>query len=124
MKTSPSPTEADATSSAGFSTIDEKGRVSLPKAVRAALGVHPGSSLAYIVLDNAVLFVPQDEHLAQLQQSAAQVLTEAGLTVQDLLDYLPQAREEVMREAYSSEFLAKLKAMREAEQARQAEQVE
>jgi hypothetical protein len=80
--------------------------------VRSALGVRAGSSLAYIVLDDAVLFIPQDAHLAELQQRAIQALTEAGLTVEDLLDQLPQARDAVTREAYNPEFLAKLRRMR------------
>jgi AbrB family looped-hinge helix DNA binding protein len=96
----------------GFSTIDEKGRIALPKSVRSALGIHAGSSLAYIVLDDAVLFIPQDAHLAELQQRAIQALAEAGLTVEDLLNQLPQARDAVMREAYTPEFLAKLRQMR------------
>ncbi|HEX5547934.1 MAG TPA: AbrB/MazE/SpoVT family DNA-binding domain-containing protein [Ktedonobacterales bacterium] len=103
---------AEAKAGVGVSTIDEKGRIALPKSVRTALGVHAGSSLAYIVLDDAVLFIPQDAHLAQLQQQAVQALTEAGLTVQDLLDQLPQAREAVMREAYSPELLARLRKLR------------
>ncbi len=98
--------------SVGFSTIDEKGRIALPKAVRSALGVHAGSSLAYVVLDDAVLFIPQDAHLAELQQQAIQALTEAGITVEDLLEQLPQARDAVTREAYNPEFLAKLRRMR------------
>ena len=96
----------------GFSTIDEKGRIALPKAVRSALGVHTGSSLAYVILDDAVLFIPQDAHLAELQQQAIQALTEAGITVEDLLDQLPQARDAVTREAYNPEFLTKLRQMR------------
>jgi AbrB family looped-hinge helix DNA binding protein len=103
---------AEAKTAVGVSTVDEKGRIALPKSVRTALGVRAGSSLAYIVLNDAVLFIPQDAHLAQLQQQAAQALTEAGLTVQDLLDQLPQASESVMREAYSPEFLAKLRKLR------------
>lgn len=104
--------DAETTATVGFSTLDEKGRIALPKAVRTALGVHSGSSLAYIVLDDAVLFIPQDAHLAQLQETAIQALTEADLTVEDLLAQLPQARDAVMREAYSPEFLAKLRQMR------------
>ena len=96
----------------GFSTVDEKGRIALPKSVRSALGVRAGSSLAYIVLDDAVLFIPQDAHLAELQQQAIEALSEAGLSVEDLLDQLPQARDAVTREAYTPEFLAKLRRMR------------
>ena len=103
---------SDDNTGVGFSTIDEKGRIALPKAVRSALGVHTGSSLAYVILDDAVLFIPQDAHLAELQQQAIQALTEAGITVEDLLDQLPQARDAVTREAYNPEFLTKLRQMR------------
>jgi hypothetical protein len=40
------------------------------------------------------------------------MLAEAGITVEDLLEQLPQARDAVTREAYSPEFLAKLRRMR------------
>jgi AbrB family looped-hinge helix DNA binding protein len=116
--------EAESDMTAGFSTLDEKGRVSLPKAVRTALGVQPGSALAYVVLDHSVLFIPQDAHLVHLQQQAADALAAAGLTVQDLLDRVPQARDKVMREAYGPDFPARLKALREAQQPMPAERVE
>jgi AbrB family looped-hinge helix DNA binding protein len=123
MTRKPLSTEAEPEMAAGFSTLDEKGRVSLPKAVRSALGVQPGSALAYVVLDHSVLFIPQDEHLLRLQQQASEALAAAGLTVQDLLDRLPRARDEVVREAYSPDFLARLKALRESLQsAERAEQ--
>ncbi len=112
MKKSADVTDTGDNAAVGFSTIDEKGRIALPTAVRSALGVHAGSSLAYVVLDDAVLFIPQDAHLAELQQQAIQALTEAGITVGDLLDQLPRARDAVTREAYNPEFLAKLRRMR------------
>ncbi len=106
--------DAEQEVTAGFSVIDEKGRVTLPKSVRAALGVHTGSSLAYVVVGKNVLFIPQDERLAEIQQQAIQALADAGLTVDDLLARLPQARDAVMRESYRPEFLAQLKQMRES----------
>ncbi len=114
MKTRMSSHDADAAEMAGFSTVDEKGRVSLPKALRASLGVHAGSSLAYIMVDHAVLLIPQDDHLAQLQQRAIAALAEVGLSVEDLLERLPEARAAVAQEAYSPEFLKQLRHMREA----------
>lgn len=92
----------------GFSILDDKGRLSLPKAVRESLDVHPGSSVAYIVLDHALLLIPQDIHLAELMERAAQALARAGLTTQDLLDELPRARAAVLAEAYSAEFLREM----------------
>jgi hypothetical protein len=42
----------------------------------------------------------EDRALASAMAQAAQVLEEAGLTAQDLLDELPAAGEEVMRRLY------------------------
>ncbi len=95
----------EAMSTAGFGTVDDKGRITLSRAVRGELGIKPGSSLAYIVLDGMLLLVPQDEHLAELMEQGSQALANAGLTVRDLLDELPAARAEIVSEAYGADFL-------------------
>ena len=95
----------EALSTAGFGTVDDKGRITRSRAVRGALGIKPGSSLAYVVLDGMLLLVPQDEHLAEMMESASQALAHAGLTELDLLDELPAARAEVVSEAYGTNFL-------------------
>ncbi|GEM_PF-4425696 len=33
---------------AGFAVLDNKGRLALPKDIRGALGVHAGSTMAYV----------------------------------------------------------------------------
>ncbi|HST86837.1 MAG TPA: AbrB/MazE/SpoVT family DNA-binding domain-containing protein [Ktedonobacterales bacterium] len=108
--------ETDGQLMGGFGIIDEKGRLSLSKPVRNALGVQAGSSVAFIVLDHALLLIPQDAHLAALMERGAAALSAAGLTVQDVLDELPAARAEVMREAYSTEFLEELDQLHAAAQ--------
>src|SRR5687767_4911688 len=89
----------------GFGSVDEKGRISIPARVREAVGLEPGSSVAYIALGDAVMIVPQDAHLATLMSQAEAALADAGRTVQDLLDALPAARAAVVREEYGSEFM-------------------
>ena len=93
---------------AGFSVLDNKGRLSLSKPVRQALGMRPGSTLAYVLVDAGLLLIPQDDHLAALLDHAASVLEEAGLTTQDLLDELPAARAAVVDELYGAAFMAEL----------------
>ncbi len=85
--------------------LDEKGRLGLGKAVRQALVIRPGSALAYVLLDDALLLIPQDEQLAILMAQAAAALAAAGVTTQDLLDDLPAARSAVMRDAYGDAFM-------------------
>ena len=63
---------------AGFATLDDRGRISLSKAARQALGLHTGSPVAYVVVDGAIMLIPQDEHLARLSEHAARVLADAG----------------------------------------------
>lgn len=106
--------ETDEPIETGFSTVDNKGRIALTKSVREIMGIQPGSSVAYVALDHAVLLVPQDEYLTTLQRRAAEALASAGLTVQDLLDALPQARDETVAEAHSPAFLEEMKRLWEA----------
>ena len=101
----------------GFGLLDEKGRLSLPKPIRAALGVQPGSSIAYVILDHALLLIPQDEHLETLMRRGREALTEAGVSAQDVLDGLPDARNEVFIRAYGAEFLVEVERLRLSMQA-------
>lgn len=114
MPASQDTVETDGPLMGGFGTVDEKGRISLSKPVRNALGIQAGSPVALVVLDHALLLIPQDAHLAALMERAAAALSAAGLTVRDVLDELPAAREEVMREAYSAEFLKELERLHTA----------
>lgn len=104
--------ETQAQEAAGFAVLDDKSRLSLSKPVREALGLRPGSSVAYILIDHSLLLIPQDEHLVRLMDDAAAVLQEAGLTAQDFLDELPAVRAEVVQEIYGTEFMAELERQR------------
>lgn len=117
------PGQVGASGASGFGLLDEKGRISLPKPVRNALGVHAGSTLAYVILDHALLLIPQDEHLEELMRRGREALAAAGITTQDLLDELPAARNEVMLEAYGATFLDELEKLRQ-EMVTQETQVE
>jgi bifunctional DNA-binding transcriptional regulator/antitoxin component of YhaV-PrlF toxin-antitoxin module len=102
-------TETDESIETGFSTVDNKGRIALTKAARQKMGIQPGSSVAYITLDHALLLMPQDDYLSSLLRHATEALSSSGLGVQDLVDALPQARDETLAEAYSAEFLLEMK---------------
>jgi hypothetical protein len=93
---------------AGFGVLDDKGRLSLSKPVRRALGLHPGSSVAYVVVGNALLLIPQDEHLSALFDRAAGAWDRLGITDEELEERLQVARDEVVRELYGAEFMEAL----------------
>ena len=103
----------------GFAVLDSKGRLSLSKPVRQALGMRPGPALAYVVVNGGLLLIPQDEHLASLLDHAVGVLEGAGLTAQDVLDELPAARAAVVEELYGAEFMGELARQHQALRARE-----
>jgi AbrB family looped-hinge helix DNA binding protein len=92
----------------GFAVVDDEGRVALPQAVRDSLGLGPGSTIAYLVVDGHVAIIPHDRELARLMDDAAAALERAGLSTQDLLDRLPAIRERVMRRTYGDAFVEEL----------------
>lgn len=93
----------------GFLTVDGKGRVALPKAIREALDIQPGSSLAYAVLDGMLVLISQDKHLAVLMDRATAALNEAGLTSEDWDDSeLQEYRGQLLRETYGDAFVDEL----------------
>jgi antitoxin PrlF len=92
----------------GFAVVDDKGRLSLPKPVRSALGLDAGASVAWIALSGAVLLVPQDQHLSDLAARAQAALAAAGLSVDDVLAELPAARAEIVEETYGPEFIEEI----------------
>jgi AbrB family looped-hinge helix DNA binding protein len=92
----------------GFAVVDEKGRFSLPKAVRAKLGIEAGAAVAWIASGGAVLIVPQDAHLAELSARTDQLLAAAGLSADDILGTLPDVRAQVVEETYGHEFAEEL----------------
>ena len=95
-------------SQSGFLAVDEKGRVSLPKAIRESLDIQPGSSLAFAVIDGMLVLFSQDKHLAILMDRAANVLTEAELTDQAWEDERLAIRGQIFRETYGDEFVGEL----------------
>jgi AbrB family looped-hinge helix DNA binding protein len=96
----PSIVEPDDEALTGFAVVDDKGRFTLPKGVRAALDLSPGSAIAYVVVKGRLVLYPQDAELVRLADDAAALIKGVGLTTQDLLDSLPAVRDRVMRETY------------------------
>jgi AbrB family looped-hinge helix DNA binding protein len=93
---------------AGFAVLDDKGRISLPKPLRGALGLQAGSAIAYIRLNDMILLIPQDEQLTALMIRASAALEAAGITAEDFLANVPAARDAVVSEAYGEEFMQDL----------------
>jgi bifunctional DNA-binding transcriptional regulator/antitoxin component of YhaV-PrlF toxin-antitoxin module len=95
---------------AGFAHLDEKGRMPIDKQVRDAFGLRAGSTVAWVKLGDAIVVIPQDEHLADVMVRAASALESAGISVADLLSDLDEARDEVVTEHYGEGYFDRLRA--------------
>jgi bifunctional DNA-binding transcriptional regulator/antitoxin component of YhaV-PrlF toxin-antitoxin module len=76
--------------------------------MRDALGLSAGSTVAFVKIGAAIIIVPQDKHLEELMDAAMRALDKAGISVEELLEDLPAARDEVVTEHYGAAFLEKL----------------
>jgi bifunctional DNA-binding transcriptional regulator/antitoxin component of YhaV-PrlF toxin-antitoxin module len=97
-----------AEASVGYTRVDERGRVSLGKPVREALGLRTGTTMAYVKVGEAVLLVPQDEHLARVMEAALRAFENAHLSVDEMLAELPDVRDEIVTAHYGTDFLESL----------------
>ncbi|HZS91517.1 MAG TPA: AbrB/MazE/SpoVT family DNA-binding domain-containing protein [Chloroflexota bacterium] len=91
-----------------YGQVDSKGRIVPGKSMRDELGLRAGSTVAFIKIGDALMVVPQDKHLEDLLDAAIRVLEKAHIGVEDLLDGLPAARDEVVTEHYGDAFLEEL----------------
>jgi bifunctional DNA-binding transcriptional regulator/antitoxin component of YhaV-PrlF toxin-antitoxin module len=100
---------APAEASVGYAHLDDKGRLPLGKPVRQALGLHAGSTVAYIKVGDALLLIPLDAHLAHLLEAATAAFERAGISVDEMLAELPHVREEIGTAHYGAEFWDELR---------------
>ena len=87
MKASHSVAEAREQDAAGFAVLDAKGRVSLPKVVRQALGVQAGTALDYAVRDGMLWVRP-----ASVAASGENGTTERQRVIRTALGSLARAQ--------------------------------
>jgi len=74
--------------------IGEKGQLTVPKQFREDLGLDTARPLLFSVWDGLIL-LPEQQRFDRLCQKISLTLTAAGLTPNDLLLTLPEARNRV-----------------------------
>lgn len=92
----------DTTGSATTIQIRDKGVITMPAELRRQYDLNPGDVLTLIDLGGgAFLITPQVSRLARQADQVAQVLSEQGVTLDDILTTLDQERETYYREHYA-----------------------
>ena len=80
--------------------IGEKGQVTVPKEFRQDLGLGTGAPFAVLRLGDGLILLPQQQRFEQLCQQISARLTVKGVTSQDLLTTLPDARDRIYARRY------------------------
>src|SRR5258708_32907032 len=80
--------------------IGEKGQLTVPRQFRQALGLGTGAPFAVLRLGDGLILVPEQQRFERLCQEISSILTSAGVTREDVLATLPEARDLVYAQHY------------------------
>jgi len=80
--------------------IGEKGQLTVPKQFREDLGLGNGAPFAVLRLGDGLILLPEQQRFEQLCEQVSSSLSGAGLTSDDLLATLPEARNRIYARRY------------------------
>ena len=80
--------------------IGEKGQLTVPKQFREDLGLGNGAPFAVLRLGDGLILLPEQQRFAQLCDRVSAKLIGSGLTSDDMLATLPDARNRVYARHY------------------------
>ncbi|MGE5204394.1 MAG: AbrB/MazE/SpoVT family DNA-binding domain-containing protein [Chlamydiota bacterium] len=80
--------------------IGEKGQLTVPKQFREDLGLGNGAPFAVLRLGDGLILLPEQHRFEQLCRQVSSCLTAAGVTSEQLLATLPEARNRVYARRY------------------------
>ncbi|MGA7686709.1 MAG: AbrB/MazE/SpoVT family DNA-binding domain-containing protein [Terriglobales bacterium] len=81
--------------------IGEKGQLTVPKQFREDLGLGNGAPFAVLRLGDGLILLPEQRRFERLCDRVGSALTAAGLTPEDALATLPEARNRIYSRHYS-----------------------
>jgi AbrB family looped-hinge helix DNA binding protein len=82
--------------------IGEKGQLTVPKQFRRELGLGTGSPFAVLRLGDGLILLPEQRRFEDLCQRVSSHLTAVGVTTQELLATLPEARNRTFARRYGN----------------------
>jgi AbrB family looped-hinge helix DNA binding protein len=80
--------------------IGEKGQLTVPKQFRKDLGLGIGAPFAVLRLGDGLILLPEQRRFDQLCERVRSSLTAAGVTTENLLATIPEARNRVYTRRY------------------------
>ena len=80
--------------------IGEKGQLTVPKQFRDDLGLGIGAPFAVLRLGDGLILLPEKRRFEHLCQRLSSILTATGLTSEDILATVPEARNRVYARRY------------------------
>jgi AbrB family looped-hinge helix DNA binding protein len=83
-----------------MTTMGEKGQVTVPKEFRDALGLESGSPMAALRIGSGLLLLPEQERFRNLCDRIAGVLEASGVSPEEVISGLPEARNAVFEWVY------------------------
>ena len=83
--------------------IGEKGQLTVPKEFRDDLGLGMGAPFAVLRLGDGLILLPEQRRFEQLCERVRSSLTAAGVTTENLLATIPEARDRVYARRYGKE---------------------
>jgi AbrB family looped-hinge helix DNA binding protein len=87
--------------------IGEKGQLTVPKQFREDLGLGTGAPFAVLRLGDGLILVPEQRRFERLCQEISSILTNAGVTREDLLATLPEVRDRLYARHYGKKSTGK-----------------
>ena len=80
--------------------IGEKGQLTVPKEFREDLGLGTGAPFAVLRLGDGLILLPEQQRFERLCDRVSSALMAVGLTSEDILTTLPEARNRVYARRY------------------------
>ena len=80
--------------------IGEKGQLTVPKQFRKDLGLGTGAPFAVLRLGDGLVLLPEQQRFRHFCEQVSETLTGAGLTPEEVLATLPEARTRVFERRY------------------------
>lgn len=80
--------------------IKSRGQLTIPKKIRVMGHLEEGQVVSIIPIGDSVIITPKRLELDEARREIRKLLTASGLSVEDLLAGLPEAREKLYQETY------------------------